>query len=223
MSVKKHFMKKSSRAIVFVTILTIATILIIAQNRNDEDVISAEQVSKSIQSFIRLVTPQTAESFGLKSADQLKDLKAGRQFKKYMIGLEDVRNFKPETNVNTIIKELEAVEVSLVDQAGQVQTGIEFTRERGKWEPSAFGLSIDLKRLKDAQVGIPDSVIKSSRLVVIPALRTTFLMQGEGASSTFYILENNDRLEFRKGIAIPAADALQKLKVVANEYNGLPD
>ena len=223
MSVKTHFMKKSARAIVFVTILTVATILIIAQNRNDEEVITAEQINRSIQSFTRLVTPQTAESFGLKSADQLKELKAGKQFKKYMIGLDDVKNFNTGTNINSILKELEAVEVSLVDQAGQVQTGIEFTREQGKWEPTAFGLSTDLKRVKDAQTGIADSVFKSSRLISIPSLKTTFLMTGDGATSSFIILENNDRLEFRKGSAIPATDAIQKLKVVANEYNGLPD
>ena len=140
-----------------------------------------------------------------------------------MMGLDDLKNYQSTTDVNGIIKELDVIEVAIVDQAGQIQTGIEFTRNNGKWEASAFGLTPDLKRVKDAQASIPDSVLKSSRLISIPSLRTTFLAAGEGTAMKFYVLENNDRLELRRGAVITPADAIQKLKVSANEYNGLPD
>jgi len=223
MSFKKENMKKNMRVATFAVILITASIIILAQNRGDQPVITADQVNKSIQDFAKLITPQTAESFGLKSADQLKQLSAGKQFKKFMIGLDDVKNYQSTTDMNSIIKELDVVEVAIVDQAGQIQTAIEFTRNNGRWEASGFGLSPDLRRVKDAQSSIPDSVFKSSRLITIPALRTTFLAAGEGTNTKFYVLENNDRLELRKGAALSPADALQKLKMSANEYNGLPD
>jgi hypothetical protein len=223
MSFKKQNMKKNIRVAAFATILIIASIIILAQNRGDQQAITADQINQSIQNFAKLVTPQTAESFGLKNADQLKQLSAGKQFKKFMIGLDDIKNYQSTTDVNSLVKELEVVEVAIVDQAGQIQTAIEFTRNDGKWEASAFGLSADLKRVKDAQAFIPDSVLKSSRLISIPALRTTFLAAGEGASTKFYVLENNDRLELKRGSVITPADAIQKLKISANEYNGLPD
>src|SRR5689334_16167963 len=99
-------MKKNIMVAAFAAILIIASIIIVvAQNRGDQDVISADQINQSIQNFTRLITPQTAESFGLKSADQLKQLTAGKQFRKFMMGLDDLKNYQSTTDVNGIIKE----------------------------------------------------------------------------------------------------------------------
>jgi hypothetical protein len=204
-----------------VTVFTICTILILAQNRRDGDV-PAEQVNQAIQTFSRLLTPETIKSFGFNSVDELRSLRAGKQFRKHIIGLEDIRKFTPQTQLSSIIKPLDAVEVTLVNPSGEIRSGIEFTMRDGKWQAGSFGLSPDLTRLKNAQRSLTDVQIDTVLWIVIPALQTTFLMKGQGQQASFIILENNERLQFRTGSAVPAAEAIQRLKVIANEYNGLP-
>ena len=214
-------MKKKIIIISLISVFTIATILMLAQNRNEGQV-PAEQVNRSIQTFSRLLTPETVKSFGVNSVEEFRNLRPGKQFRKYMIGLDDVRSFRPETQVSSIIKQLNSTEVSLVNQSGQIQTGIEFIFRDGKWEPGAFGLSPDMARLKNAQRSLTDVQIDTVLFITIPALQTTFLMTGTGPAANFIVLENNDRLQFRVGSRVPAAEAIRRLKVIADEYNGLP-
>ena len=143
-------MKRQIITISLVAIFTIATILIVAQNRRDTDV-PAEEVNRAIQTFSKLLTPETVKSFGFNSVEDFRSLRAGQQFRKHIIGLDDIRRFTPQTQINSIIKPLEAVEVSLVNQSGEIQSGIEFTMKDGKWQAGSFGLSPDLTHLKNAQ------------------------------------------------------------------------
>jgi hypothetical protein len=217
-------MKKNIIITLLSAILVITTVLIVAQDRRDDQGgVPEQQVTSSIQTFTRLVNDQNIQSFGLKSVDQLRSLKPGRQFRKYMIGLDDVKKFKSGDDANAIIKPLEAVEVSLVDASGAIQTSIEFVRKDNKWEPSGYGLSQDLTRVRNVQREIPDSIFNSSRLISIPALRTSFLAVGAGAALNFVVLEDNAQLDLKRGAIIPASDAVLRLVSSANEYNGLPD
>jgi len=79
-----------------------------------------------------------------------------------------------------------------------------------------------MARLKNAQRSLTDVQIDTVLLITIPALQTTFLMTGTGPAANFIILENNDRLQFRVGSRVPAGEAIRRLKVIADEYNGLP-
>lgn len=208
-----------------VGILVIATLLIVAQDRPDDQggEVPQDQVNQSIQTFTRLANDQNIQTFGLKSMEQLRSLKPGRQFRKYMIGLDDVKKFQAGNDVNAIIKPLEAVEISLVDGNGAVQSSIEFVRRDNKWEPSGYGLSNDLVRVKNIQSQVPDSIFRTARLISIPSLKTSFLATGSGAALNFVVLEDNAALELRRGAILPASDAVQRLVTSANEYNGLPD
>src|SRR5687768_16152059 len=129
-----------------ITVFTIGTILILAQNWRDADV-PAEQVNQAIQTFSRLLTPETMKSFGVNSVEELRSLLAGNQWRKHIIGIEDIRRFTPQTQLSGIIKPVDAVEVTLVNQSGEIRSGIEFTRKDGKWQAGSFGLSPDLSRL----------------------------------------------------------------------------
>ena len=79
-------MKRQIITISLVAIFTIATILIVAQNRRDTDV-PAEEVNRAIQTFSKLLTPETVKSFGFNSVEDFRNLRAGQQFRKHIIGL----------------------------------------------------------------------------------------------------------------------------------------
>jgi hypothetical protein len=202
------------------TFILVAVLVLVAQGGNGNDVISNKQITESIESFTKLINNDNANSFGLKNAEELKALKGGKQYKKYMIELNDIKKFKPADNVDGITKELPSVEVTLVDGAGQIRTSIEYVKNKDKWEASGFGMSREIIALQGAQKQI-DSV-KDGRLISIPALQTHFYAVTTGTGTNFIPLEDNATLGFRKGLAIPSAEALTKLIALANEYNGLP-
>ena len=202
-------------------ICVIASYLIIAQRGTDDRAISSTDVSAAIQTFSKLVTNENAKDFGLQSPDQLKTLKEGPQFKKYMIGLDDIKNYKAGDDVGKMVKELSSVEVTLVDGAGKIQTSIEFDKNKDKWQATGFGATDAVRSLSNVQVS--DSAMKTGMLVRIPALRTNFIGVNSASGLNFIVLENNENLRLEKGQTISAADALSRLVVVANQYNGLPD
>jgi hypothetical protein len=194
-----------------------------AQDRTQNETIPRDQINKSIQTLASVVNDQNFQTFGLTSKDQLKSLKAGKQYNKYMIGLNDIKNYKSGEDVETIIKELPSVEVPLVDETGKIQTSIEFVKNNGKWETSGFGLSSDLVSVRNMQSARSAASITNGRLIRIPALRVSFIALTASTGLTFIALQNNESLGFKQGEAILASNAILKLVPVAKQYNGLPD
>jgi hypothetical protein len=194
-----------------------------AQTRNQAETISSDQVRKAVQTLSAMVTDQNFQTFGLTGKDQLKSLKAGKQYNKSIIGLDAIKNYKAGQDVQAIIKPLAAIEVPLVDESGKIQTAIEFVKNKDKWEASGFGLSSDLAAVRNAQANRADTSKANVSLIRIPALRTRFIGVTTSTGLSFIVLENNESLGFRQGETILAKDAILKLVSVAKLYNGLPD
>ncbi|HYV95447.1 MAG TPA: hypothetical protein VE978_26975 [Chitinophagales bacterium] len=216
-------MKKNTIALLFLFVCTIAAVFILAQNRDDETAIPAAQINEAIQTFANLANEKNIQSFGLENVDQLEALKPGRQFKKYMIGLDDIKKYKTGDDVNAMIKELPSIEVSLINESGTILSSIEFEKKEDKWVASGFGLTSDLAGLRNAQSMLADSSLNVGRLIRIPSLHTSFLAVPSSTGINFIVLEDNESLGFRKGAMIAASNALLQLVPVANQYNGLPD
>lgn len=203
---------------------SVGSVIILAQKQTGEETISAGQVREAIQVFSKLVNDQNAKDFGLQNAAQLQSLRAGKQFKKYMIGLDDVRKFKTGDKVEPLIKELPSIEVSLTDANGRVVSSIEFIKNKESWQASGFGSTPDFKALFiDERSTIADSLINKGTLVRIPALHTSFIAVSASSGLNFIVLQDNESLGFRRGQMIQASEAISKLTPVANAYNGLPD
>src|SRR5215475_11343189 len=100
-------------------------------NHQPDTVISNKQIKESIQTFIKLIASDDPKQYGLKNAAELNSLRPGKQFRKYMISLKDVKQYEQGHNVGSIIKEYPAVEVSLVSNTGKMITSIEFVYENG--------------------------------------------------------------------------------------------
>jgi len=221
-------MKKIRLIKIIVTAAFVAALVLIfsqdqAQTRNQVETISRDQVSKAIQALSAMVTDQNFQTFGLTSKDQLRSLKAGKQYNKFMIGLDDIKKYTAGQDVQAIVKPLAAIEVPLVDQSGKIQTAIEFVKNKDKWEASGFGLSSDLAAVRNEQANRADTSRSSVSLIRIPALRTRFIGVSSSTGLNFIVLENNESLGFRQGATIAAKDAILKLVNVAKLYNGLPD
>ena len=200
--------------------ILVAVVILVAQGGKGNDVIPEKQISESIQTFSGLVNADNAKSFGLRNAEELKSLKAGKQFKKYMIELNDIKKFTAADNVEKIIRELPAVNVALIDANGQIKTAIEYTLNKDKWEASRFGMNSDMLAIQGAQQ-ILDSA-KDGRLISIPALQANFYEITAAEGKFFIPLSDNEGMGFKKGVAIPSVEAITRLIKSANEYNGLP-
>ncbi|MDB5158599.1 MAG: hypothetical protein JWR50_3306, partial [Mucilaginibacter sp.] len=119
---KQHRLIKIVVTAAFVTALVLIFSQDQAQTSNQVETISRDQVSKAVQALSAMVTDQNFQTFGLTGKDQLRSLKAGRQYNKFMIGLDDIKKYTAGQDVQSIVKPLAAIEVPLVDQSGKIQT-----------------------------------------------------------------------------------------------------
>src|SRR6478609_6647123 len=217
-------MKKNIKILsILVVLCATITMVITAQNTPGENNIPQAQISEAINSFVQLAN-KDAQSFGLKNADELRNLKAGKQFQSYMIQLDDLKKYNTGNDVNAIIKELPSVEVALTDANNNFVTSVEFIKNDGKWKPSGFGASTEFKMLYNPRSPISDSIINTCKFIRIPALHTSFIAVTDASSKiNFIATEDNESLGFKRGALIAADSALVKLVQAANLYNGLPD
>ena len=213
-------MKKTKVKLLLLAVCCFTTVSIKAQN--GDTVIQVTQINKSIQAFAKLLDSQQLQKFGLKSIDELKALKPGKQFKKLMIGLNDIKKFKQGDDVQKIIKDYPSIEVSLVDQAGNIKTSIEFVMNQGKWEASRYGSTHELAILRNAQTALANSDFQRGSLIRIPALRISFIAVSSAAGLEFINLEDNQKLNLKKGEKIAASAAILRLVPLAAKHNGLP-
>ena len=214
---------KKNIIILFLTICFFNPIFIVAQKKGGNDTIPESQIKKSIQTFANLIDSQDVQEFGLKSVAELKSLKPGKQFRKFMIGLNDIKKYKPGEDVRKIIKEYLSIEVSLVDKAGKIRTSIEFVKNKGNWEASRYGSTPELKILSNAQTALGASFVKKGDLIRIPALQINFIAVASAAVLEFISLEDNQKLKLKKGEKLTSSEAILRLVPLANKHNGLPN
>lgn len=217
-------MKKNTIFLVTAIVISLfIAVTIIGQNRNTESAVTDAQVKASLQTFSQLLTNETIGSFGLKNAGQLKSLKPGKRFTNYMIGLNDVRKYKAGDDVNQVIKELPSVEIALTDEDNRFVTSVEFTKTKDGWQATGFGATPELKTLYNSRNPIPDTVINNGKLVRIPSLHSSFIAVSSASGLNFIVTEDNESLNFRRGMVISSDNALLQLSKAAKIYNGLPD
>jgi len=221
-------MKKTVIKLLFLTVWLLATIVSEAQpdttvSHKDTTLISNSEIKKSIQEFIELIGSDDPSVYGLKDKTELNSLNAGKQFKKYMIGLSAIKNYKPGNAVGMMIKEYPAIEVSLVSSTGNIRTSIEFVKSKGKWEASRYGSTSELILLSRAQDVLSNNDINRGNLIRIPSLGISFIAVPSGSGLNFISLEDHPDLGFEKGQSIAASEAILKLVPLANKHKNFPN
>lgn len=199
-----------------------ATTIINAQKTQTDTIISESLIKESINRFVSLVDSEDVQEYGLKSIAELKSLRAGKQYRKYVIGLNDIKKFKAGDDVAKIIKEYPSIEVSLVNKSGKIITSIEFVKKDNKWEASGYGSTPELISLGQAQTKYGNGIARRGNLIRIPALGVSFISIPSAAGLEFMSLEDNQKYKLQKGIKTTASSAILKLVPFANNHNGLP-
>lgn len=184
-----------------------------------DTIISNKQIQTSIQTFIRVIGSDDAKQYGLKNAAELNSLIPGKQFRRYMISINDIKNYQQGSDVKSIIKEYSAVEVSLVNSTGKIRTSIEFVNNNGQWEASRYGSTPEMVLLRSVQGAIADSLIHNGMLVRIPSLSISFIAVPSGSGLKFISLADHSNLKLLKGESVAASDAILKLKNAIEQKN----
>ncbi len=218
-------MKKNIVILLFVGVCVVTTILILLPKCKtaDGDTISRSQVREAIDSFANFVDPAEVPEFGLNSIAEIRSLKGGKQFKRYIIDLNDIQKYKAGEDVGKMIKEYPAIEVALVNDSGHIRTAVEFVKYNGKWKAAAWGSSPEFTMVIDAQSYIKDTVINQGKLIRIPALHISFIAISSGAGLEFFILKDDDSLQFKKGEKKLSTDVILKLVPIAKTLDELPN
>ncbi len=225
-------MKKNTIVILFALAGAIIALFILARQKSGNssapqnqgnDSIPQNQVYRAIQTFVNLLDSEDVREFGLKSIDELKLSKPGKQFKYFMIAVADIKNYKAGEDVSKIIKEYPSIEVSLVNATGSIISSIEFVKNQGRWEPGRYGSSAELLSVRNAQTTIADSTINKGSLVRIPGLNTSFVSVSDGSKLNFIVLADKLSLNLKKGLTLPASEVILRLVPLAKKHKGLPN
>jgi len=187
-----------------------------------KDTVPYSEIKKSMQIFVNLVDSQHVGQFGLASVAELNSLKPGRQFINYMIGLDDLRNYKTGDDVSKLIKEYPSIEVALVNDAGKIRTSIEFVQRDGKWEASGYGSTSEFILLSYSQTTVGENIVNNGNLVRIPSLGVSFLSVRSRTGTDFISLQDNEQLKLGRGQRMSASEAISKLVPFARKHNGQP-
>jgi hypothetical protein len=186
-------------------------------------IISDLQVKKAIETFAKLIDTPDLYKCGVKSLAELKLLKPGQQFKKYMISLDAIKKYRQGDDVNNMIKEYEAVEVALVNDSGKIKTSIEFVKTGNNWKASGYGSTSEFVILSQAQTALTANAINRGKLIRIPSLQVSFIAVSSAAGLDFVSLADNPKLKLTKGQTIKSSDAILKLAPYATKHNGSPN
>jgi len=193
---------------------------IVAEAQNDT-IIKTNQIKASILSFTKFVDSSNISEYGFNSIKDLKQSKPGKQFKKYIISLSAVKNFKLGDTVSNIIMGYPSIEVALVNRNGKILNSIEFIEDTisHKWRASRYGSTPELAILRRVQDVIGDSIIRKGKLIRIPSLNISFIaISSNGGGLVFISLVDRPNLNLIRGQKLTASDAILKLVPYAKSY-----
>ena len=167
-----------------------------------------------------LVSEQTYRQLGFASVAEVKDATLGAPLSVYMVPLDRLREFTPETKAESLI--VPTNEALFPVQVGdQVRTGLKLRNVDGKWRFSSFGASDVVKAVaKTAKTASarPRAIAGSQFVVTVPALHLYFIAHREPEGLMFTPTASDTRFKLQPGRSLPASAALQELVPYAKRY-----
>jgi hypothetical protein len=171
-----------------------------------------------------LVNDQNAKQLGFESARQVVSATLGEPIEAYMVQLEDLRAYRPNTHPDRLLKRLDkAIYPVLV--GNQVLSSITLEKSDNAWKATNFGmptfarLLTQTRRAAADRAGMPEKELFS---VQVPALSAQFVGYHKNGKLMLVSLIDDRALKLSADRALPAEEVFASLVQPARAYNGLP-
>ncbi|MBS1664549.1 MAG: hypothetical protein JST68_26115 [Bacteroidetes bacterium] len=199
----------------FITLATIITLHMQAQNRRPAPDSAAAKAFRSLQ---KNINEGNFKLFGLTSAAEAANLRLGpTPIDVYLIRLDSVQKFQggPATSILTNSSQV----VYPLYSGENIVSSVKLDYDGKSWAVESFGDRDLITFYQRAQANTPQSNKKF--LIRIPALNVYFSAY-DNNGTTVQLLGNQQMGDLKPGTVTTLPDALLKLKTLANAYNGLP-
>ena len=179
---------------------------------------------KSLDSFRKVVTEKNFQKMGFNSLEEVRMAELGKELGVFIIGLNDLKNFKQETILMDIIQFGNEVLIP-VNVKNEVRSSIMLTKSGDSWETASYGGSNKIKLLVNTISRIRGDSPEMSgefRVIVIPAMNLYFI--GLMNKDTFFLAPvlDDESLGFKAGSVMNAEEVLLKLVPVAERMKDEP-
>jgi hypothetical protein len=195
-------------------------LLFFAFSSKAQNVSSDSVALRTLKSFQKVINQDNYKLFGLKSPDEISNLRLGSPpITVYLVRLDSLRKFQGGdgrnllTNINQIIYP--------VYSNNNLVSSIKLEYDKKNWVVEGFGDREIIQYYQNASKNLNTSTPNKTYLIKIPSLNI-FLFAAESNIINVELLGNQQIGELKPNVTTTLQDALVKIKPIANTYNGLP-
>jgi hypothetical protein len=174
-----------------------------------------EAAQAGLQTLGRLVNDSNYARLGFNSREEARQATLGAPLAIYHVRLDALRSMPVDGNPDPLIS---AAQRSLYPvQVGQrVACAVFVGQAADGWRATDMGNPAVARAVAGYRKADSDFIVH------VPALQSWFIgRRGEGGLTLTPVFEDN-RVEWKPGVALPAERVFQQLRKLAQDYNGLP-
>jgi hypothetical protein len=179
---------------------------------------AGKAASDAIGVLQKLVTEQNFKSMGFDSLDEVKSAQLGQPMSVSVIGLDKLKSASAGAEASSLLTPSPET-IYPVTVGGAVRSSITIIHKPEGYAPASFGnaeIVKSLSRLRQSETGQNEFVLR------IPAFNMYFLARRVENQVVAVPIVDDPRLKIKAGEQVPLTRLLEGLRVLANEYNGLP-
>jgi hypothetical protein len=161
----------------------------------------------------QLITSEDYFSYGLKSADELREMKLGEGVPVFYVYDNDLKEFSPSADPSKLIRNIDT-RVYPVTVRGEGRILITMRKQKGEWQKPSFGqqdIAANLTKITNAERELVKTNVKPIA-IQIPTMHLTFATFDNptlpGRDSSFRLIPLNSREEMAETSAFKGTDFL---------------
>jgi len=218
-------MKSVSRCIVALIFLAASAA---AQDRTGQDAevlrLATESARQALGTLAKLASGQNYRALGFGAADEARSATLGAPSRVVMVRLDELKEYAGG-DAERLLHAVDRVTFP-VEVGGQTRSSLTVTRVDGRWQAESFGAPQYARLLTEARARLAERAGVSAAEVFeaqVPSLNVRFVGARAASGLLLAAVADDARFGFKRGDAVPAAEALGKLVAAAREHNGLPN
>ena len=190
--------------------------------------VKTEEIEKismeALKTFELLVNNDNFKSMGFKSADEIKSAKLGEYLQVYLVRLDMLKKYQPDTDPIKLLRVgNQVIYPILIDN--EVRSSITLNRVDKKWNVTSFGNSNKIKLIekgRKTEANYSKLTLDSYFVVKIPAFNMFFIGYSIEEKLMLTPLFDDTNLGLKAYESKTAGEIFETLIPYAKEHDGLP-
>jgi hypothetical protein len=172
-----------------------------------------------------MINAENAQAMGFRSDKEVEQAKPDTPIPLLLIQLDDLRAYQRGNNIHPLFKNYQQYLLPL-SVNNEVRSSITLERKDQQLSAISYGsptLARTLTKVRQEAARQQNVPVGKFYSVHVAALRQYFIAYDDPSGKVMFIpVVDDNSLNLRAGRAVPAEDALESLKTIAQSYNDLP-